>query len=181
MTLSTDLVQPQPDGVHLRVVNGSDEAVSVEGFDADPGTTNWVLSRGPGTMGLTCWPFSQHASGEAPTPSPLEIVDPRRLYVDGSVECEIRSHTSVDFAEPPIDDGPPPLEVARDLIIGLEPDDLLRLTGYPEGDRGGIAVIRDGQVVASYGIMRFEGEPWSIAAGSACSDTGLPFEGESVG
>jgi hypothetical protein len=38
-TLSTDVVQPRPDGVHLDVINELDETVSVEGFDADPGPT----------------------------------------------------------------------------------------------------------------------------------------------
>jgi hypothetical protein len=82
--LSADTVQPRPDGVHIQVVNALNELVNVGGFDAEPGTTNWVLSAGPGRMDLMCSPFSQHGSGREPTPLPLEIVDPLHLFVDNT-------------------------------------------------------------------------------------------------
>ena len=41
-------------------------------------------------------------------------------------------------------------------------------------------VIRDSEVVASYGIVRFKSESWSLSSGGACEGTGLPFEGENV-
>jgi hypothetical protein len=182
-SLSAETIQPRPDGVHIKVVNAYDEPVSVEGFDAEPGVTDWVFSRGPGTMELMCWPFSQHGSGDEPARIPLRIVDPLGLYVDGSLPCEddIRSFTTVDYFEPPIDEGPPPLEVARRVIEGLRADDILRVDGYPEQEGGAVIVIREGAVVGRYGISRFEGEPWTITSGSACEGTGLPFEGESYG
>jgi hypothetical protein len=181
VSLSSDRVQPQRDGVHLDVENGFDEPVSVEGFDAEPGTTTWVLTRGPGTMELMCWPFSLHGSGEEPPRIPLEIVDPDGLYFDGSVPCEPDGVTTVDWAEEPVDRGPPPLDIARDVIVGLLPDDVLRFTGYPEQEGAGIAVLRDGQVIAAYGIARFEGEAWSIVGGTACPDSGLPLAREQMG
>jgi len=181
MTLSSELVQPQPDGVHLDVVNGYDEPVSVEGFDANPGRSTWVLSDGPGTMGLACWPFSQHGSGTEPPRTSLEIVDPQGLYVDGTVPCQIESSTIVDYTEEPVDYGPPPRDVARDVIDGLKPDDVLRLAGYPEQDRADFVVVRDGAVVAAYEIVRFDGQPWTIMSGSACQGTGLPLAGERMG
>lgn len=180
-SLSTDTLQPQPDGVHIRVINEFDEPVSVEGFDASPGTTKWVFSRGPGTMELTCWPFSEHGSGNDPSIITLEIVDPLGLYVDGSLPCEINSSTTVEWVEEPVDEGPPPFEVARKVIDGLGPDDVLRLDGYPEQEGGSVIVIRDGEIVANYGISRFRGKPWNVTSGSACEGTGLQFEGESWG
>jgi hypothetical protein len=45
--LSTDVVQAQPDGVHIVVENEFVEPVSVEGFDANPGRTRWVFSHVP--------------------------------------------------------------------------------------------------------------------------------------
>ena len=181
MTLSSSLVQPGPDGVHLDVVNGFDEPVSVEGFDANPGRSTWVLTNGPGTMGLACGPFSQHGSGTEPPRTSLEIVDPLGLYVDGTVPCEIESSTVVDYAEEPVDEGPPPADVARDVIDGLRADDVLRLAGYPEQDRADFVVVRDGEVVAAYGIVRFADQPWTIMGGSACQGTGLPLAGERMG
>lgn len=180
-TLSSDTLQPHPDGIHIRVTNEFDEPVSVEGFDASPGVTNWVFSKGPGTMELMCWPFSQHSSGEEPSRFPLEIVDPIGLFVDGTLPCEIESFSSGDFVEAPVDEGPPPLDVARKAIEGLRQDDILRLSGYPEQEGGSVIVIRDGEIVAHYGIRKFKGEPWGVSSGSACEGTGLQFEGESYG
>ncbi|MGZ8598314.1 MAG: hypothetical protein ACXWXB_08970 [Actinomycetota bacterium] len=99
--------------------------MSVAGFDADPGTTNYVFTGGPGTMELMCWPFSEHGSGDAPDRLRLEIVDPLGLHVSGELPCEIESHTISDYFEAPIDEGPPPLDVARRSIEGLRPDDVL--------------------------------------------------------
>ncbi len=180
VTLSTEAVQPRPDGVHIRVLNEFDEPVSVEGFDADPGTTDWVFSYGPGTIELMCWPFSQHTSGDEPMRHPVNVVDPASLYFDGSVACEFEMHSTVDYAQAPVDQGPPPLRIAKELITGLQPADELRMSGYPEQEGGSIVVIRSGEVVASYGIVRFKAEPWSLSSGRACEGTGLPFEGESV-
>lgn len=181
--LSAETIQPNPDGIHLRVVNEYDEPVSVEGFDAEPGVTNWVFSKGPGTMELMCWPFSEHGSGEEPPRTSLEIVDPLGLYVDGSLPCEddIHSSTTVDYFKEPVDEGPPPLDVAREVIDGLRADDILRVDGYPEQVGGSVIVIRDDAIVARYGISRFKGKPWSVTSGSACLGTGLQYEGESYG
>ena len=179
--LSSDTLQPQPDGVHIRVINAFDEPVSVAGFDADAGTTNFVFTGGPGTMELICWPFSEHSSGEEPDRLSLEIVDPFGLHVNGELPCEIDSHTISDYFEAPIDEGPPPLDVARRVIEGLFPADVLRIEGYPEQEGGSVIVIRDDEIVAAYGIKRFKGEPWDVISGSACEGSGLPFEGESMG
>jgi hypothetical protein len=177
--LTTDVVQAQPDGVHLVVENEYDEPVSVEGFDADPGRTSWVFSQGPGTMSLMCWPFSQHGSGEEPPRYDLTVVDPSGVYVDGSVACEFNGMEIHDYAESPVDVGPPPMSVVRDVVSGLRPDDVLRVEGYPQDEGGSVLVVRDGQVVASYSIARFKGERWSIVGARVCDGTGLRFEGRS--
>jgi hypothetical protein len=181
--LSDDTIQPRPDGIHISVDNRYDEPVSVAGFDANPGATDWVFPSGPGTMDLMCWPFSQHGSGDEPERISLEIVDPLGLYVDGSLPCEgdIQQSTIVEWAEAPVNDGPPPLDVARNVIDGLRPDDVLRVDGYPEQEGGAVIVIRDGSIVGRYGISRFRGESWTITSGSACEGTGLPHAGESYG
>ncbi len=178
VTLSTDTVQPRPDGVHLRVMNGFDEPVSVEGFDVGPGKSDWVIPAGPGTMKLACYPFSQHTSGVKPTRYPLEIVDPAGLYIDGAVACEFNGSTIVENFKEFDDLGPPPMDIARELITGLRQDDVLRVAGYPEQDHSTVIVIRDDEVVANYSIRRFEGDPWQITAASVCPDTGLAHEGE---
>ncbi len=176
--LSADIVQARPDGVHLRVMNEFDEPVSVGGFDADPGTSTWTLTDGPGALAMGCWPFSQHGSGQPPAEQQVEIVDPSGMFVDGQTTCGNAMSGHGDFAEAPADDGPPPLDVARRTIDGLRPDDVVRLAGYPEQDNASVIVIRQGDVIASYGFVRFSDGPWSIAGGTVCSGTGLTLFGE---
>lgn len=179
VTLSTDVVQPRPDGVHLSVVNNYEEPVSVAGFDADPGITPFVFSQGPGDMLLMCWPFSQHGSGNEPPRHRLQVVDPTGLFLDGEVACDFEGITTVDYAGELVERGPPPMSVVRELVPGLLPDDVLRVAGYPEAPDGPVIVIREQEVVARFAFGRFQGEAWSILAASVCEGTGLPFEGQS--
>jgi len=78
-----------------------------------------------------------------------------------------------DFVEAPTDNGPPPVDIARDAIPGLQPTDVVKIAGYPQQDDAPVIVIRDGKVIASYAFVRFEGKPWTPAGGSVCSGMGL--------
>lgn len=176
--VSSETVQAQPDGVHLTVVNGSAEPVSVGGFDADPGISRWTLAAAPGTLDLTCWPFSQHGSGQKPVGAAAEVLDPFGMYVGGDLSCEMSAAAAVDFAEAPVDDGPPPLDVARKTIEGLRADDVLRLAGYPEQEHASVLVIRESEVIASIGFVRFRDRPWSVAGSTVCADAGLDLYGD---
>jgi hypothetical protein len=177
-SVSDSVVQAQPDGVHLRVVNEYDEPVSVGGFDADPGTTHWTLAEAPGRFDLSCWPFSQHGSGEEPPNTAVEVVDPLGLFVPGELDCPGESMSGVpDYAEAPVENGPPPLDVARESIPGLLPSDIVKIAGYPDQENAPVIVIRNDTVIASYGFARFEGQPWSIAGGNVCADMGLHLLG----
>lgn len=172
--VSSPTVQAQTDGVHLLVVNRYDEPVSIGGFDADPGRSTWTIAFAPGAESFSCWPFSQHGSGDEPSGKDVEIVDPDGMYVDGKVECNGQTWSSIsDFAEAPDDDGPPPLDVARTRIEGLRDTDVLRVQGYPEQDGAGVIVIRDGRVIALFSFVRFLDSPWTIAGGTGCADSGL--------
>lgn len=128
-----------------------------------------------------CWPLSDHGSGDEPPRVPLTVVDPQELFVDDRVPCEPTGITVTEWQGEPAESGPPPLDVARAVIDRLRSEDKLVYGGYPEQPRRPVVVLRGGHVVASYTIARFEGEPWSIMAGTACAESGLPFEGEHVG
>lgn len=182
-SLSTDVVRPQPDGVHLLVVNEHEEPVSVavrdeqgggQGLGADPGRSELVLTQAPGNVELSCTPNSQLVSGEEPSPTMLMVVDTDGLYVDGNLACEMVTSMIADFTDPPIDEGPPPLDVAQEVIDGLRPDDILLYAGYPDQPRRAIVVSRDGEIVASFSIAKFEEQSWSITGYSACEGSGLP-------
>jgi len=178
MSVSSEQVQAQPDGVHLRVLNEYDEPVSVGGFDANPGPSSWTFGVAPGPFALSCWPFSRHTSGEEPERVGVEVLDPSRMYVDGEVDCDEAMSIHGDFAEEARDDGPPPLDVARQAIEGLRDDDVVRVAGYPDQDDASVVVVRDGDVIASFGFARFEGRGWSIGGATVCTDSGLDvFDG----
>ncbi len=107
-------------------------------------------------------------------------MDPVGLYFDGSVGCEFEGRSIGSYVgDEPVDFGPPPMKVARELITGLRSDDTLRVAGYPEQDDGSVVVIRDGEVVVRYTFWLVKGEPWWISAASVCPDTGLVHAGES--
>ena len=66
-----------------------------------------------------------------------------------------------------------PLDVARAKITGLQADDEVVRAGYPEEGDAGVAVRRDGTVVASFSFVTFDGEDWAIAGATICESSGL--------
>lgn len=175
-TVRTPRVVVQPDGIHVHVVSHLDEPASLNGwgFDIEEGDTTHVAGHGPGKVETACWPFSEHGSGEEPPTSRIEVLDPDRTFVSGELDCAgMASSMIADFMEAPVDVGPVPLDVARTKITGLQPDDEVVHTGYPEDDDPGIAVRRDGEVVATFGFVTFGGERWSIAGATICESSGI--------
>lgn len=175
-TVATPEVVVQPDGIHVHVVSHLDEPASLDGwgFDVDPGRSTWTVGGAPGARDTACWPFSHHGTSEEPPTSPVLVLDPEGTFVSGELECVgMASSMTADFAEAPIDAGPIPLDEARDAITGLRPDDEVVHTGYPEQDEVGVAVRRDGETVASFSFVTFDGEEWSIAGANICESSEL--------
>jgi hypothetical protein len=175
-TVRTPQVVVQPDGVHVRILSRLDEPASINGFgfDVDHGERTHVAGIAPGVIRTACWPFSQHGTGEEPPTSPIEVLDPGGTFVSGELDCAgMASSMIADFMEAPLDAGPVPLDEARRRITGLQPEDALVHTGYPEDDDPGVAVRRDGEVVATFGFVTFDGERWSIAGATICESSGI--------
>jgi len=176
-TVRTPEVVVQPDGIHVHVVSHLDEPAEIVGLfgqDVEPGVTDFVSVIAPGRVDAGCFPYSQHEDPDSLVTSPIEVLDPQRRYVDGQIQCVGTSWGSVsDFAEPPIDAGPVPLDVARATIKGLLPDDEVLYTGYPEQAERTVAVRRVGEVVATFDFVTFDGEAWSVAGSTGCSSSGL--------
>lgn len=172
----TPQVLVQPDGVHLRVVNHLDEAASLNGWgmDVDPGPSRHVSGVAPGTVETACWPFSDHGSGIEPSTHSIEILDPDSTFVDGEVQCagQAMSWVADHFTAPDPQAGRVPLHVARSALRGLEDDDEIGYSGYPSAEDPSVIVVRDGEVVASLGFARFDGE-WSSPGGTICADTDI--------
>jgi hypothetical protein len=177
-TVLTPTVVVQPDGIHVRVVSHLDEPAEIIGLghDVDPGETRWVSHAPPGTAETACNPFSQHGSGEVPTTKPIEIVDPDGLYLEGGLECGFLSSEwgmTGDFAEAPLEEGVVPLSEARASIDGVEPQDEVRYAGYPSSRDRNVVVVRDGDVIASFEFVTFDGEEWVAASASGCDGSGI--------
>ncbi|HZB00528.1 MAG TPA: hypothetical protein VE800_00280 [Actinomycetota bacterium] len=175
-TVRTPRVVVQSDGVHVRILSRLDEPASINGFgfDIDQGEKTHVAGVAPGVIRTACWPFSQHGSGEEPPTSPIEVLDPDGTFVSGELDCAgMASSMIVDFMEAPLEAGPVPLDEARQRITGLQPDDGVVHRGYPEDDDPGVAVRRDGEVVATFGFVTFDGERWSIAGATICESSGI--------
>jgi hypothetical protein len=94
--------------------------------------------------------------------------------VPGEIECSGTASSMIaDFFDLPLDEGPVPLDVARAEIRGLEADDEVLHTGYPEQRNRTVAVRRDGEIVATYDFVTFDGEEWQVASNYICSSSGL--------
>lgn len=177
-TILTPRVLVQPDGVHVHAVSRLDETAEIIdlGHDVQPGETEWVAQTPPGKVETACNPFSQHDSGEAPPTTPVEILDPDGIYVNGEIQCSGTSGAIIgDFAEAPLDVGPVPLSEARKAIRGLDDDDQVLRAGYPEQRDAAIIVRRHSQIVASFGFVTFDGEDWVVEGSQICTSSGLSY------
>jgi hypothetical protein len=177
-TVLTPEVVVQPDGIHVHLVSHLDEPAEIIGLgrDVEPGETEWVSHAPPGTVDTACNPFSQHDSGEAPPTTPVEILDPDGLYLDGELECGLLDTVwsmTGDFAEAPREGAVAPLDEARAAISGLDDSDEVRYDGYPSSGDRQVVVVRDGKVVASFDFVTFDGEGWIAAGASGCAGTGI--------
>lgn len=178
ITVETPVVVVQPDGVHVHVVSKVDEPASVDPFgrDVDPGETRFVSLQAPGQVDASCWPFSRHGSGREPPTSPIELLDPNGVFVDGEIRCDGQATSFVaDYFQSQDDAGPVPLERARRMLRGLDPDDQVLYAGYPEAEHPGVIVVREGRVIGSFSFARFDGE-WGIPGGSYCFGVGIGLD-----
>lgn len=172
----TPQVAVQPDGLHVHVLSRLDEPAQLVGLgrDVDPGETDYVTPVPPGRVGAACYPYSQHDTLQDPPTTPMEILDPEGLYVDGEIQCSGQMSSMIsDFMEPPLEGVRVPIELARETIRGLDDDDQVFHVGYPEEPDAHVAVRRDGQVVATFSFVTFDGEEWVIEGSSICVSSGL--------
>jgi hypothetical protein len=182
--VSTPVVQPQPDGVHIAVDNstGADLGLQIKDFGGDNapmGTSEIVRPIPPGVYGLAC--TDPHSSAE-PTYQPFEVQDPASLWISTDLTgCTSASGVagssagSADGSSSDIVGGQgTPVEVVTSTISGLMPTDLIEPAGYPSmTDEANVRVVRDGDVVASYHLFPDSQGGWYIDSAQACEGTNL--------
>jgi hypothetical protein len=174
--VKTPEVVVQADGVHVHLLSRLDEPAEIIGLgrDVDPGESDWVSVAPPGSVDVGCNPFSLHGTGEEPSTTPMELLDPEGLYVPGELQCTGMARYGIgDFAEPPLEGLRVPIEAARAKIHGLDDDDEVFHIGYPEQPDAAVAVRQNGQIVATFSFVTFDGREWVIEGSSVCASSGL--------
>ena len=159
--IETPSVKPQPDGVHVEILNnaGSERSFSISsadgggmGLGASPGTSTQVVDIEPGTLTVACGdPATEPDAGE-----PLEVVDDDAVWVSTRLSCPERFSEVADYAVGARGETSDPLEAARKAVegYGLEPDDVFERAGYPEAETARVRLVRGGELLAVVDLSR---------------------------
>lgn len=178
----TPKVAAQADGVHVRIDNRTD-TTSYFRLDhlgagkSEPGELGssgdlrvprgskimvWIIP--PGPAAVSC------VGGGDVTPAPIRILDPAHGYVPIEIpSCGAARVTTYQVYFPLEFDHPDePVEIVRERMRGLKPDDVVERAGYPEQSHAWVRVLRDDRVVA---LVNFGPIRWSTV--SVCVDSGI--------
>ena len=175
VTVETPMAAPQPDGVHVVVVNETDaeRAVSLSGdtaglgFPALPGETEEVVDLGPGALTVGCDdPATEPKPGE-----PIEIVDPEGIWISTELPCGEQFSSVLDYMQGAKGETSDPLQAARKAVedYGLEPDDVFEPAGYPEAAAPAIRLVRDGEPLAVVHLLDDGEGKWLVNTVTGCS------------
>jgi DNA-directed RNA polymerase specialized sigma24 family protein len=165
-------VAARADGVHYSVTNGSDVPVTFRGAAtlAPGATADFVMGDDPGTATVACHPVSRKRP-RADEVVDVVVHDPRRYWLSYGLVCS--ASQTHGFGEsggrrklPPA----PPEDLVREQYDELIlPADVVRRTGYPQGDSRTVAVIREGGTVAIALVVAADDEGWYVDGFAACS------------
>lgn len=174
--IETPSVKPQPDGVHVEIVNnaGSERSFSISsadgggmGLGASPGTSTQVVDVEPGTLTVACGdPATEPDAGE-----PLEVVDEDAVWVSTRLSCPERFSEIADYAVGARGETSDPLEAARKAVepYGLEPDDVFERAGYPEAETARVRLVRGGELLAVVDLIDDGTGKWLVSMVTGCS------------
>jgi hypothetical protein len=166
-------VVTSPDGVHFHVDNRAGEPVSLNGAGRDfrPGVSEQTALIPPGEYEIACWPSSKH-SGQEPETQTVHVTDPNGLFVRPALKCPEGSPqaggATLDYASDARGTKGEPVDIARDVLVGLESSDEVIAVGYPEAEFPQVAVLRDGKQVAHLRYSPAEKGEWLLGGYSAC-------------
>lgn len=182
----TPQVRPQADGIHITIDNRTNKN-EFHLRDAEMSSPNHggrlerearneiVTTFAPGEMLVGCFeeesaPYSEVVGQGYAT---LEIVDPEGLWVSPELVCGAPAGLrSEDMLSATIEEAQLP-DAAREELIGIQSTDELLPAGYPGTGWHQdlvLAVLRDGQTVATIGFWRAEG--WDVMV-TSCPDSGI--------
>lgn len=196
VALSASSIQPQSDGVHMRVeYGGGTQAVVLwdtndkppseySGFELDPdeALVLQVFPLPPGSYLVGCIRTAADSDSvvlDSATAVALDIVDVRGLWTSQDLDCDrVDLDRFVPIGER-FDE-----ELLRAAIPGILLSDSVRPLGYPNGVTAMTwGVVRDGTLIAKLDIMDMTAweRGWVVEAGSACQGSGVGgAQGESA-
>lgn len=180
ITPSRSLVVAQADGVHVAITNTGDVPVSFSvgelgGDGAEPGErikTVWQLP--PAQAQIGCSVVSDGGTGVASSAS-LNVVDPAGAFVPAEFDCATVVGKSGSYPEGATGYTGDPVQIARDHVSGLEPDDTVERALYPESERPVVRVVRGGSVVATVAFFDDGHDGWLVDTFERCDETSLGF------
>lgn len=152
----TPVVRPQPDGVHLVVVNRDsiDLGFSFEtangrgggGENADRGRSRHVLDLWPGEATVGC---SDSGGGTTPAEETLKVVDVQGLWTSPELDCfEVVGTSGGSYGRPPAGDPRDPEVIAREFFKP-QPGEQVVSARYPRAEERTFVLLREGRTIAS--------------------------------
>lgn len=174
--LETTSVRPQPDGIHLEIVNETDSERSVAiqnaqgtgtGMGVPAGTSTQIVDVEPGALTVSCTdPATEPGAGEA-----LEVVDEDGIWVSTRLGCAEQFSQVVDYIQGASGETTDPLEAAKKAVegFGLEPDDVFERAGYPDTDTARVRMVRDGEPIAVVDLIDDGTGKWLVSMVTGCS------------
>ena len=172
--IATPAVRALADGVHIHFTNtsggpvqfsiGDSTGLALLGDEVPAAGRTDVETLAPGGYRLTC----------GGSPVAFLIVDPDALHAPTARRCASEASGSIDHGSGAKGVSGSPVDIARTMIKGLRPGDLVEPGGYPEA-RGArlVRVIRGGDVIAVLVFESLATGRWLITATHLCSGTGL--------
>jgi hypothetical protein len=173
----TPVVQAQRNGLRLSVTNETDREVhlTVErdpsggvGAEAAPGTSEHVLTVGPGEWVVTCYVGAAEPSGKT-----FELVDTGIWVSTDLSDCEIVEAVHGDPPRRVTTDRDALADLARSTLesfVELEPGSVIEPAGYPEQAEAIFRARRDGRTIATMSFYPDGSGGWVEGEARSCPD-----------
>lgn len=178
--VSTAVVQPQPDGVHIEVDNTANENLGVEVKDvgaknARPGSSDTIWDIGPGRYQVAC--SSPASDNLVPLYQPLEVQDPEHLWTSTDLDCSSATGSASAFSPGAVGEKGSPVEIVQAHVTGLQTNDTIGAAGYTESSEPQVRIVRGGNVIATYHFISDGQGGWLLDQSQMCTDANLGWSG----
>lgn len=179
-SLSTPVVRPRADGVHVRTTNptGDTRSIQVEdigGDNAVAGVSESIWQVAPGTVRVRCFDTLLDNGLDVGWVS-LTIVDPEGVFQPTTLDCVgDRVREDIDYAANAEGRMGDPVELTKALVTTVRPSDKVESAGYPAAETRLVRVIRDGRAIAIAEWTPAQGGGWSRTGATVCAGDAISW------